>query len=50
MSYDNGMCILGLNDVIYVVPEFNPRDYDETYSRICNGNEQNDFKPFFEHY
>mmetsp|Transcript_29441 Transcript_29441/g.44586 ORF Transcript_29441/g.44586 Transcript_29441/m.44586 type:complete len:264 (-) Transcript_29441:1796-2587(-) len=44
------MCILGLNDVIYVVPEFSPRDYEVTYSKTCTGSEQEDFKPFFDHY
>ena len=28
LSMDNDMCMLGLNDVIYIVPEYNPSDYD----------------------
>lgn len=50
MSYDDGMCQLGLNDVIYLVPEFTPSDYDKTYQKFITGNELQDFKPFFEHY
>ena len=44
------MCMLGLNDVIYIVPEFNPSDYDTVYPRLCTGNEFEDFGAFFEHY
>ena len=47
---DNDMCMLGLNDVIYIVPEFNPSDYDTVYPRLCTGNEFEDFGAFFEHY
>ena len=43
MSYDQDMCMLGLNDVIYVVPEFTPSEYDVTYARSCTGNEFDDF-------
>lgn len=42
--------MLGLNDVIYIVPEFNPSDYDMIYPRLCTGNEFEEFGPFFEHY
>ncbi len=38
-SLDNDMCMLGLNDVIYIVPEFTPSEYDNMYSHICTGNE-----------
>jgi hypothetical protein len=41
------MCKLGLNDVIYLVPEFTPSEYDTTYSRICQGNEFDEFRGFF---
>ena len=34
LSFDNDMCQLGLNDVIYIVPEFTPTEYDYTYSDI----------------
>ena len=44
------MCQLGLNDVIYIVPEYTPEDYDTIYSRNCTGNEYFDFQPFFDHY
>ena len=44
------MCMLGLNDVIYVVPEFTPSEYDTIYSRMCTGNEYLDFKTFFDHF
>lgn len=50
MSFDSDMCMLGLNDVIYIVPEFNPIEYDSVYSRISLGNEFEEFKPFFDHY
>ena len=50
MSFDSDMCMLGLNDVIYIVPEFNPIEYDSIYSRISLGNEFEEFKPFFDHY
>lgn len=49
-SIDNDMCMLGLNDVIYIVPEFTPSEYDTIYSRLCTGNEFEEFGPFFEHY
>ena len=42
-SYDNDMCQLGLNDVIYIVPEFTPDEYDTIYSKNCTGNEYLDF-------
>jgi hypothetical protein len=35
--------MLGLNDVIYIVPEFNPSDYDMVYPRLCTGNEFEEF-------
>jgi hypothetical protein len=44
------MCMLGLNDVIYIVPEFTPSEYDITYSRSCTGNEYEEFLPFFRHF
>ena len=44
------MCMLGLNDVIYVVPEFTPAEYDTIYSRQCTGNEYEEFKTFFDHF
>lgn len=44
------MCVLGLNDVIYIAPAFTPSDYDGKYSRMCTGNEFDDFKTFFEHF
>jgi hypothetical protein len=50
INYDSDMCMLGLNDVIYIVPEFTVSEYDKIYSRICNGEEQEDFLNFFEHY
>ena len=50
LDQDNDMCMLGLNDVIYIVPEFTPREYDVVYARSCTGNEQEEFKTFFEHY
>ena len=50
MSPDNDMCILGLNDVIYVVPEYTPEEYEDVYRNSCNGNEREDFKGFFEHF
>jgi hypothetical protein len=40
LSQDNDMCMLGLNDVIYIVPEYSPSEYDFIYSHICTGNEQ----------
>jgi hypothetical protein len=40
LSQDNDMCMLGLNDVIYIVPEYTPSEYDFIYSHICTGNEQ----------
>ena len=42
--------MLGLNDVIYVVPEFTPMEYDSVYARMCTGNEYADFKTFFDHF
>ena len=42
--------MLGLNDVIYVVPEFTPSEYDATYTRQCTGNEYVEFKTFFNHF
>lgn len=50
MKYDNDMCMLGLNDVIYIVPEYTVSDYDNIYSRICTGEEYYEFKNFFDHY
>jgi len=50
MNYDSDMCMLGLNDVIYIVPEYTVSDYDNIYSRICTGEEYDDFQNFFEHY
>lgn len=50
MSFDSDMCMLGLNDVIYVVPEYTPSEYDITYARSCTGNEYDDFQPFFHHF
>ena len=50
MSFDNEMCMLGLNDVIYVVPEFTPSEYDREYPRLCNGNEYEEFQMFFDHF
>jgi hypothetical protein len=50
MSYDQDMCMLGLNDVIYVVPEFTPSEYDVTYARSCTGHEGVQFQPFFHHF
>ena len=50
MSFDNDMCMLGLNDVIYIVPDFPPSEYDTIYSRMCSGSEYEEFKPFFDHY
>ena len=50
LNMDNDMCMLGLNDVIYIVPEFSPAEYDAIYSRLCAGNEFEEFGPFFEHY
>ena len=44
------MCMLGLNDVIYIVPEYTPSEYDFIYSHICTGNEQQEHLGFFEHY
>jgi hypothetical protein len=44
------MCQLGLNDVIYVVPEFTPAKYDVVYQHLSTGNEFKDYAPFFEHY
>ena len=44
------MCQLGLNDVIYVVPEFTPNHYDTTYAKIQTGNEFEEFASFFDHY
>lgn len=49
-SYGNDMCVVGLNDVIYLVPEFTPAEYFEEYPKISTGNEFEDFKPFFDHY
>lgn len=43
MSYDSDMCMLGLNDVIYIVPEFTPSEYDIQYARSCTGNEYDEF-------
>ena len=43
MNFDNDMCMLGLNDVIYVVPEFTPSEYDTEYPRLCHGNEYEEF-------
>ena len=50
MNYDSDMCMLGLNDVIYIVPEYTVSEYDSIYCRICSGEEQNEFRNFFEHY
>ena len=50
MSYDSDMCMLGLNDVIYIVPEFTPSEYDIQYARSCTGNEYDEFQPFFQHF
>jgi hypothetical protein len=44
------MCQLGLNDVIYIVPEFTPSEYDNIYTKIAQGNEYQEFATFFEHY
>jgi hypothetical protein len=50
MNYDSDMCMLGLNDVIYIVPEYTVSEYDNIYSRICTGEEYYEFKNFFDHY
>lgn len=30
-QFDPTVSVLGLNDIVYVVPEFNPSDYDKVY-------------------
>ena len=50
MGYDNDMCMLGLNDVIYLAPEYTPSDYDTIYPKLCTGSEFEEYKPFFEHF
>lgn len=50
LSFDNDMYMLGLNDVIYIVPEFSPSEYEVVYPRLCTGNEFEEYGPFFEHY
>lgn len=49
-NYDSDMCQLGLNDVVYLVPEFTPSEYHYTYPKVSTGNEFQEFQPFFEHY
>lgn len=44
------MCQLGLNDVIYIVPEYTPSEYEYAYSHIATGKEYDDFRGFFDHY
>lgn len=44
------MCQLGLNDVIYLVPDFTPNDYEKVYPHICTGQEYEDYQGFFDHY
>ena len=46
------MCQLGLNDVIYLVPEFTPSAYQAEYQQKGFGDvmDHPDFQGFFEHY
>ena len=44
------MCQLGLNDVIYLVPEFTPSEYQAHYEGEFSDSDHPDFKGFFEHY
>jgi hypothetical protein len=46
----SSLCALGLNDVLYVVPEFEIEEYDSIYQKICTGREFEGYKPFFDHY
>lgn len=49
-DYDSELQKLGLNDVIYLVPEFTPSQYELYYPDMWNGNEFEDFRGFFEHF
>jgi len=31
---DKAMCVLGLNDIIYMMPEYSPKDYKKLYPRM----------------
>jgi hypothetical protein len=42
--------MLGLNDVVYVVPEYRPQEYERLYSKIASGQEYDEFRAFFDHY
>lgn len=43
----NSLCALGLNDVLYIVPDFEVEEYDQEYRKICTGEEYESYKLFF---
>lgn len=50
VGMDNDKCMLGLNDVIYLAPDYTPSDYDRAYPKLCTGSEFEEYKAFFEHF